>query len=244
VRSSMFAALCAGSLLIGVAAPLRGDYWTQFQSRPDAPYPENQGWQRVVTPSLGGALRSIDNDGDLMLDSRASGGIVDYYAWTAPGMIHADPGHPFAQEWRLCVDSTTSVTEVGAGLYSDDRWAAGFEITSDRIYDAYAYPKSVAFEPGWHTFRFLTPDMRTYALAIDGVEAMSGSFQFRPDDPLTSRVLWGDGGQGGTSVSRWSYSGFGIVPEPASLGGYLGLILFLRTLRRGMSRPLTPGGVS
>jgi hypothetical protein len=233
VRSSVFAALCAGSLLIGVVVPVRGDYWTQYQSRPDAPYLENQGWQRVT--AYGGSVRSIDDDGNLVLDSRASGGIVDYYRNLAPGMIHADPGHPFALEWRLSVDYSTEPTEISVGVFSDDRWCLGFEITSNRIYDAYAYPAYFEFVPGWHTFRMVSPDMRTYALAIDGVAAMSGHFDydayFSP-----SIVSWGDGGQGGVSLSRWDRSGFGITPEPTTAMS-LGLVLVLRVLRRGQAGP-------
>jgi hypothetical protein len=222
--------------------PAFGDYWTQYQSRPDAPYPEDQGWQRIIAPGYGGAQRSIDEDGNLVLDSSGSGGIVDSYRIDAPGMFHADWSHPFVIEWREKVDFTTDPSESDVGLFSDDGWGAGFSITSDRIYSVNEYPASASFAPGWHNFRMTTEDMRSWALSIDNTPALEGSFI---ESYWASGVGWGDGGQGGVSLTRWAYFGFGIVPEPTTiLELSVGLALVLRMSRGQRAGSVTFGGVS
>ncbi len=228
-RRTVVTVLLAGGALIGAVVPALGDYWTQYQSRPDAPYPEDQGWERIT--AYGGALRSIDDLGNLVLDSRGSGGIVDSYTIHAPGTIHADAEHPFVVEWREKVDYTTGTTESGVGIFSDDEWGAGFWIMPDRIYSINEYPANALFEPGWHVFRMTTDDMRSYVLSIDGTPALQGAFIHTY---WASDVNWGDGGQGGTSLSHWAYFGFGIVPEPISaVTMFSGLVLVLRMSRRG-----------
>jgi hypothetical protein len=213
-------------------APAFGDYWTQYQSRPDAPYPEDQGWQRIVAPGYGGAQRSIDEGGNLVLDSLASRGIVDGYQMMRAGMIHAESAHPFLMEFRMKVDYADSPDE-SVGIWSDDRWSTAFAIDTGHIYSLDEWPMSAAFDPGWHVFRITSAEMRTYVLSIDGVDAMSGSFTYNAYEQ-PSVVNWGDGAQGPLSFSRWGYVGFGIVPEPLSvLSMPLGLIMILRASRRG-----------
>jgi hypothetical protein len=229
VKRSVSALLVAGSALVGAGVPALGDYWTQYQSRPDAPYPEDQGWQRII--DYGGAQRSIDEDGALVLDSLGSAGIVDYYRVISPGMIHAEPEHPFSMEFRLGVDYANA-PEVGVTVWSDDRWDLAIRVSMDRVYSLYEWPMSIPIDPGPHVFRITSSEMRTYVLSIDGVDAMSGSFYYHGGGFTPSTVSWGDDAQGPISLSRWGYVGFGVVPEPIS-AMCLGLVLVLRSSRRG-----------
>lgn len=202
--------MIAGVLLACAVAPALGDYWVQYQPLPDAPWPEDQGWERIT--AYGGAQRSIE-DGALVLDSLGSGGIMDYYRAFRPGQIHAEPGHPFVVEWCAAVDYATAA-EAFVAVFSDDQWGVGFNMMPDRIYSAYEWPLNAPFTPGLHVFRMTSWDMRSYTLSIDGVDALNGSFA---DIPWSARISWGDGGQGGVSLSRWQRFGFGIVPEPSGL---------------------------
>jgi hypothetical protein len=214
------------ALLTCVVAPAWGDYWVQYQPQPGAPWPEDQGWERIT--AYGGAQRSIE-DGALVLDSLGSAGIMDYYRAYRPGEIHAEPGRPFVVEWHAQVDYATAA-ESFIAIFSDDQWGVGFNMMTDRIYSAYEWPLSAPFTAGSHVFRMTSWDMRSYSLAVDGVDTLSGSFS---DIPWSSRISWGDGGQGGVSLSRWHWFGFGIVPEPAGLSRVcLILACGLRIVRR------------
>ncbi len=235
----MFKRLCLTAFLACAVTPAFG-YWTQYKPRANAPWPEDQGWERITW--YGGAERKIEN-GALVLDSTASGAIVDYYRMIEPGMIHAQPGRPFMIEWREVVDYGTFVGQSTVTVFSDDEWIVDFWITTDRIYNANNYPEYAPFQAGWHTFRMTTPDMRSWTLSIDGAPSLAGSFL---ESSWTSEVSWGDGAQGGVSLTRWAYVAFGTGPEPSVMQSFgiapepgavlavlLVLVPVLRTSRRG-----------
>jgi hypothetical protein len=192
----------------------------------DGTYPENQGWTRRT--AYGGAVRSFD-DGALVLDSRASYGIMDYYHIERPGAIHLDPGETWVMEWRLKVTymSPPSSADVGTYVFSDDSWALAFDFTADRVYSGFEYPTYALVEPGvWHSYRAVSPDLRTYTLFVDGAPALQGFFVHVF---TASETGWGDGTQGPTSVSEWADVHFETVPEPTSvLCALLGLGAILR----------------
>jgi hypothetical protein len=197
------------------AAPVDADeYWVSYQGDD---YPENEGWRRVFTDEngmkgQGGAIRSLE-DGALVLDSLRSVLIVDFYEMSRP--IDPDPGELFVMRWRLKVDSVPQHYDPAVALFSDTSSGVAFHFTETALISALEPNVTVPFEPQlFHLFELTSSDMQRYELSIDGSPAING--RFMPAGP-PSRIAWGDGVQGATSVSRWDYFEFGVVPEPPSM---------------------------
>ena len=213
LRMLMFlAAVSYATAGIAAAEP----YWVAYEGND---FPENEGWERVFcdadgTVGQGGAVRTIE-DGALVLDSRESVMIVDFYNWSQP--IDPDPGETFIMRWRLRVDDIPSSypRDPVAGVFSGASTAVSFQISEDRIRSTFESGNEATFVPNvFHTFEFTSVDMVSYELLIDGVVRLSGAFEAVHE---TSRVGWGDGIQGGRSLTTWDYFEFGVVPEPHSL---------------------------
>jgi hypothetical protein len=186
-------------------------------------YPEQCGWTRVI--DYGGALRSFEN-GALGLDSRPSLGILDYYVMSRPGAIDPAPGETFVLEWGGTIDEVVfpQYPDLGVGVFADSKWAVGFELSDTTISSVFEPGVSAAFAPGvFHAFRLTSTDMRSYTLTIDGQDAITGSFWL---SLWASRINWGDGIQGNSSLSHWNYLSFGcFTPEPSA-----GLLMLLTLL--------------
>jgi hypothetical protein len=85
--------------------------------------------------------------------------------------------------------------------------------------------------PGvFHDYWLISNDLASYALFIDGQLAHSGHFE---GFETSSALVWGDRGEGATSMTSWDYVRFGVVPEPAA-GFVLALagLVLLRSRRR------------
>jgi hypothetical protein len=76
--------------------------------------------------------------------------------------------------------------------------------------------------------------MLVYTLYLDGTAAYVGNFT----NPLVtaSTVIWGDGGQGGASLTRWERFSFGVTPEPQSALLGVALLMVARAVSRARSR--------
>jgi hypothetical protein len=177
-------------------------------------YPEQDGWKRTVRG--GGAERSFV-DGSLVLDGLASTDIVDDYYMLRT--VYPDPGEGFVMEWRLRVDDVQGYADPVAAISSDDRGGV-FLIYTEGAIRSMLEGIWIPFTPGeFHTYSFVTTDMVSYELRIDGVLAHAGRFVGPLPD---SGVTWGDGVQGASSLSQWDYVRFGIVPEPHAAALLLG----------------------
>jgi hypothetical protein len=198
-------------------------YWIAYEGND---FPENEGWAHIWSLPL--AIRWIE-DGSLVIDSRASGRTNDWYEWY-PEWMNPGPGELFVAEWRLKVDELTiGWRDPSVGVFGDDSWGVGFNFNEDTITSVFEDDVSAQFEPHvFHDFELRTADMRAYRLYIDGSLAIQGAFW----DSLTlSTVLWGDTVSGGASLARWDYFRFGVVPEPASFGGIVLLLVTWHRLR-------------
>jgi hypothetical protein len=197
----------AALLLMLIPAAVADEYWVSYQG---SDYPENEGWERTL--SEGGAIRTIE-DGALVLNSLRSVNIVDFYEMSRP--LDPDPGELFIMRWRLKIDSVPMHFDPNVGVFADAFRGVSFRFTEDALLSGFEPNVSVPFERGeFHVFELTSSDMDRYALAIDGTPALLGRFM-----PIgnPSRVFWGDGVQGATSLSRWDYFEFGVVPEPTAL---------------------------
>ncbi|MGE0760186.1 MAG: hypothetical protein AB7O38_24450 [Pirellulaceae bacterium] len=199
-------------------------YWIAYEGDE---LPEMEGWSRVF--SDGGAERSVA-DGALVLDSRRSISIVDYYNWEQP--LNPGPNELFVMEWSLRVDFVSAREDPNLGVFSDDFRAVGFEFSESYLIDAFHPNRRFEIEPHvFHSYRLQSADMRDYELWVDGIPALSGSFFGVFDN---SRVTWGDGVQGSASLADWDYFRFGVIPEPSPGIALYSMIYLIR--RSGMGR--------
>lgn len=206
----MMRLLCFLGVLSLASSGVRADeYWIAYEGDD---FPENQGWTRITGP-LGGAQRSIEN-GSLVLDSRASIRIVDAYSRELGGQLDPDPGELFIIQWRLKIEEVIGLRDVAVAVFSDQNWAVALLMNEDTVFSVFEPGVTATFSPGvFHEFELRSGNMRSYKLYIDDVLAIDGFFW---KSLSSSAVDWGDIVQGASSLSRWDYVRFGVVPEPSS----------------------------
>ncbi len=196
--------LMVSALLATVASA--DEYWITYEGND---FPENEGWQRI---SYGQPERWIE-DGCLVIDSRGSVSWVEFYQLNMGGNLDPGPGELFVMQWRLRIDEAYGA-DITVGVFSDDKWAAAFQLDADTISSVFELDTSAPFLPDvFHEFELRSSDMRSYDLYIDDDLAIEGSFWLSLTDSL---VGWGDDVQGAASLSRWDCFRFGVVPEPSS----------------------------
>jgi len=190
-------------------------YWCTYEGND---LPENEGWERQWGDPYGpggpGAIRTLA-DGVLTMDSLFDQSIYDFARIRRPGELDPGVGEVFVAEWRLKVDEVTGdYYDPSVSVNSDDSWIVGFGYYRDRIASKFEDNVWIPFAPDvCHDYKFVSWDMRTYELYIDGDLAHVGTFW----DGLTeSYVAWGDVVSGAASRSHWDYVRFGVIPEPAS----------------------------
>ncbi len=217
-----FTAIVTGLLVVGAARA--SPYWIDYEGA-SGQFPEEQGWQRITNG--GGANRWFD-DGWLVIDGTASTNITDYYAWHLDGHLDPGPGEEFVAIWRIRVDDLNGRHDPGLSIRSDAGWRVGFVMSLDTIESIYEDGISAPFEPGVdHIFALRSDDMRAYTLSIDGVPEIEGNFWFSLSG--ASQVQWGDMVNGASSLARWNYYQFGVVPESSTvvLGSTAAVVLVL-----------------
>ena len=223
--------LCFTTVCALVVSPASADeYWVSYEGND---FPENEGWTRVF--SAGGAIRTLV-DGDLVLDSLESVYIVDFYNMSRP--IDPDPGEMFIMRWRLRIDSVPRHRDPGVGVFADAFTGVSFQFSESKLISGLEQNVSANFEPDvFHVFELRSYDMAAYELSIDGALALEGRFM-----PIgnPSRVGWGDVIQGATSLSRWDFFEFGVVPEPSTLLSIACASLAIFGRRRNISAPSAP----
>jgi len=187
-------------------------YWIAWEG---TELPEVQGpWLRGF--GYGGAKRTINN-GILTYDSLDDINIWDYSYIERLRQIDPDPGELLVIEWRLNVRIVRGMADPEVGLFSDGAWGVGFAYAEQKIFSVFENFAEIPIVPRvFHEYRFLSPDMRSYELYIDGDLARRGAFSQRISRSL---VGWGDSVQGAASLHDWDYLRFGVIgiPEPASL---------------------------
>jgi len=201
--------LCFVALLaLAVTDVSAEQYWVAYEGND---FPENEGWTRFTDGV--GAQRAIV-DGMFVIDSRESLHIYDYYMRDLQGSLDPGTDETFVLQWRMLIEGLEGWRDPIVGVFSDDSWAVSLEFTDDSVSSGFESGVQVPFEPFVpHEFEFRSSDMRNYELLIDGALTIEGSFW---QSLNASRVAWGDGVQGGASLTRWDYMRFGVVPEPGS----------------------------
>jgi hypothetical protein len=193
------------------------EYWVAYEGQQ---LPEKLGWNH--NSSSPPARRLLEN-GSLTIDGLDDVRIFDFYQ--NEHRIDPAPGELFLLQWRVLVSEVRSVRglDPGVSVFSDSKWAVGFELGVDRIVSAFEGGAAAYFEPGvFHEFELHSTDMRQYELLIDGELARRGEFWL---SLVSSRVGWGDVIFGAASLSTWDYVRFGVVPEPSACVIVLGLFL-------------------
>jgi len=211
----LFTAAALGTLVIPAGAE---PYWFTYEGND---LPENEGWTRYWGNQDGeyqgdGAIRTIE-DGVLTIDSMDDPWIYDYNWIDLPDQFDPEPGEELVMEWRLKVDEVVGVwSGPGVSLASDERWRAGFVFREDYIWSFYEGDDVfIPIEPGvFHEYRFVSSDLRSYDLYIDGELARHGAWSHLAS---SSRATWGDFSYPVSSRSRWDYFRFGVVPEPKTV---------------------------
>ena len=214
------------ALSCAAACPaLAEQYWIAYEGDD---FPENEGWTRVFCDpngvvGQGGAVRTIE-EGALVLDSLESIVIVDFYNMSRP--IDPGPDELFLMRWRLSIDEIVSGPDPVAGVFSDGYEAVAFQLSDTSLRSTFE-DRTISIDLlGCHEYELRSPDMATYELFVDDALAMAGVFS---EVFEASRVGWGDGIQGGASVTRWDYFQFGVIPEPSAI---LGLPVMLVAIKR------------
>jgi hypothetical protein len=201
-------------------------YWVAYEGND---FPENEGWERVY--SAGGADRHFES-GTLVIDSRRDSSIVDYYRITRA--VDPDPGETFVAEWRMRIDDIPPGFHFDptVGIFSDKSKGVGFRFSETTLYSVF---EGIELGPlaaeEIHSFSLISSDMTGYQLYVDGALLFSGVFI---DVFTSSEVSWGDGIQGGRSLTAWDDFSFGVIPEPNSaMALILGAAVLVRRRPRG-----------
>ncbi|MEW6251637.1 MAG: hypothetical protein AB1716_13400 [Planctomycetota bacterium] len=204
-----------GALALAAVAAWAGSvraeqYWIRWEGDD---LPENQGWTRVWGNWQGqyqgpGAYRTLEN-GVLTYDSLYDPGVYDYNEIRRIAATDPQSGEKFSMEWRLRVEQVTAwAGDPTVVVSSDDAWVFALWFAYDTAYSSFEGWAEVPFTPGvFHTFIFVSPDMRTYELFVDGELRRTGTLR-RSVGP--SQVAWGEGVQGVASVHHWDYFHFGV----------------------------------
>jgi len=183
-------------------------YWIAYEGND---FPENEGWTRLWNGPI--AERWIE-DGALVIDARESASTCEWYE-QYPDVVAPEPGELFLTQWRLRIeDFAGGSLGTTVGVFADDRWAVAFHMNNDTIRSAFEPGLSAQFEPDeFHEFELRSPDMRAYELYIDDALAFEGCFWLSLN---SNRIGWGETTTGSSSLSRWDYVRFGVVPEPST----------------------------
>jgi len=202
-----------------VPAALAEQYWIAYEGND---FPENEGWTREYGdehgPDHGGAVRCIE-DGCLVTDSMYNPLVYDYSAMYRP--ISPDPGELFVVRWRLNVEQVTQYGDPAVAVFSDDGWGVAFTFWPTHVESAYEDATVSPLTLGeFHRFDLRSWDMRSYELRMDDQLVWSGVFRYIY---TSEEVAWGDSTQGASSVVRWDYFRFGVVPEPPTALMLVGL---------------------
>ena len=209
-------------LFVLVVATARAEpYWVAYEG---SGFPENEGWIRASSDPP--AERWLE-DGSLFIDSRAELDSFESYGIPSNGGQNPEPGETFVVRWGLEVQEVTPWEDPGVAITSDDQYAVTFVFAEGYVTSTYEPNASAEFAPGmFHEFEMRSADMRSYELYIDGALAIEGVLH---ESFFPAGVGFGDLVRGGSSLARWDYFHFGVVPEPAC-----GSLLLLALAARGI----------
>jgi hypothetical protein len=186
----------------------------------------------------GGANLKLTEEG-LVIDGWASIAISDFFHQD----LTALPGlnQYLRVDWRLRVDQLSGFADPGMQIASP-KGSVILVYQLDRVYSL-AEVAWVAYFPAgeFHDYTFISGDMETYTLYVDGGFAWAGEFHGANYPP---NIEWGDYGQGAASISLWDYVRYAIiVPGDTSGDGTIGfedINPFVAAIVGGMDSGLSP----
>jgi len=224
------AIVCLALLTSGASLARADSFYLRYNA--DETFPEQEGWVRYTQGPWWLSERGL-RDGIFRLDTRASASIADHYMVTDPALEPA-MGQFLRLTWcmrTLESDLLGDMSDVDLGITNAARQNVQFFVAPEFVVETgdgppwdpeHWYP----LKPGaFHTYLFVTSDMQTYELYVDGAFAFGGEFRgtsFRPGP----NVGFGDVIVGLSSLSEWDFVEVAVVPEPsaalsAALPGFL-----------------------
>jgi len=208
------------ALLGGIAGTAAADpFYLRYDA--DETFPEQEGWTRVTYGPAELIQRGVD-DGIFWLDTRASELISDTYRVADPTI---EPGidEVLSVTWRmrtLETDTTHYTSDVTLNVGND--WGfAKFYLAPGYVsaHGAGVGPPEHVYllEVGlMHTYHFVTADLTSYQLYVDGQLAFEDVFTWNYPGS-GPHVSFGDSALGDTSLSEWDYVEVAVVPEPGTV---------------------------
>lgn len=207
------AALFAGGPAVATPFYLRYDA--------DETYPEQDGWTRSFSDPFGEIRRTLA-DGVFVLDTLYSNQLHDFYGIIEPGLMPS-PGETLAVSWRMRTVQSLPPdrpSDISVSIGNELQAYAEFLIAPDCVMEEGEYGSTpsytVPITPGvFHDYLFVTADLRSFTLFIDGEFALASLFHSSSWTP-GPHVIFGDTHYGARSLSEWDYVDVRVVPEPAA----------------------------
>ncbi len=190
-------------------------------------YPENEGWVRLFesTPPT----RQLD-DSILTLDTRPTDFDLDYYIQEPSFKTSPDAGETLVIEARLRVTDIVGLSDTFFTFIDEQSYAVSIRFYGDGVDSLLEEWPAVPVDTSqWHTYRLESEDMRSYRLLIDGVLVQHGVFERIIS---SNRFGWGHDTDPSDARSEWDYVRFGVIPEPSTVLGVVGLCFMLRRIAR------------
>ncbi len=224
-------------LAAALAAPgaLGAPYWVSYEGND---FPENEGWTHYYGdgnwPTEHTALRSIEG-GSLVIDDLYDPRIFDgAQRIVRPEQVLPQAGESFVAEWRAWGDPRSAEVDSGVGIVRGTvpDYVRFFLGPAGMQLEVPGGPVTLPYEPGvFHSFRAIATGGATLALEVDGNPVWSGAFNGELGPGLDSQFYFGNLVSGASSLVRWDYVRFGIVPEPLTFPAFLLLCTYVYRTR-------------
>ncbi|MBU0639351.1 MAG: hypothetical protein KKB50_10845 [Planctomycetes bacterium] len=209
------------TFVLAAAATAAADPFYLRYDPDEGRFPEQEGWGRYWDDPEDKLVRSAEN-GVFRLDTRGSYSIFDLYEAVSPAFA-LGASEELRVRWEmetLQTDQWSHRSDVCVAIANESHafvqlFLAPSYVSEDELPGG--EPERLYwFEPAArHAYEFITLDMETYALYVDGALAFGGVFHDYAWREVP-RVAFGDAIIGRTSLSEWEYVEVEVLPEPAT----------------------------
>jgi hypothetical protein len=237
--SARYGLVAFGLLAYVVGAGRAEPFYLRYDA--DGTFPEEEGWHRELSDPSGELERSA-LDGTFHLNTLASPGIYDFYA-VVDARLQPGPGEWLEVNWRMLTrtcETPETISDVEVAITNGDQEYAQFFLGTDFV-SGPGYP---GIEPHyvhpieaevWHEYSFVSADLETFELHVDGEFAISGDFVGASWAP-SPNVAFGDTVYGLSSDSLWDFVEVRVVPEPSTAMLLAALVWLTSGQKRGERR--------
>ena len=234
--SARYGLLALGLLVCVVGAGRAAPFHLRYDA--DGTFPEEEGWHREFSDPTGELQRSA-LDGTFHLNTLASPGIYDFYMLSDP-RLQPGPDEWLEVNWRMLTrsaDAPNTISDVEVAIINGDQEYAQFFLGPDFVSGPgfpgidphYVYPLDAEV---WHEYSFVSADLQSFELYVDGELAIASSFVGISWTPGPT-VAFGDTGIGLVSDSLWDFVEVQVVPEPSTVSLLAVLVWLIRGKKRG-----------